>query len=128
MIRCRARHRVRPQARPGLARVRLRARVPVVARMLGTVVGADGLQAGDLLFYLLAAVAMAMSAIVCVSEIGASREAAEGGVGGSREQRVQRAKDDFADRVVSAYGGTVPGDWEIGDSRDSLSRNRRGEL
>lgn len=42
-------------------------RVPVVARMLGTVVGADGLQAGDLLFYLLAAVAMVWGAAVAVA-------------------------------------------------------------
>ena len=38
-------------------------RVPVVARMLGTVVGQGGLQAGDLLLYLLAAAAIAWGAL-----------------------------------------------------------------
>ena len=38
-------------------------RVPVVARMLGTVVGADGLQGGDLLLYLLAIAAIAWGVV-----------------------------------------------------------------
>lgn len=42
-------------------------RVPVVARMLGTVVGAEGLQLGDLLFFALALVAAAWGAAVAWS-------------------------------------------------------------
>lgn len=58
-----------------------------------------------------------------LGEIAASRDASEGGVGGSREQRIERAKADFADKMVEAYGGQVPGESEIGEG--NLARARQ---